>query len=127
MIQLPKRGPVILWTGPGESRLIAEIFEDPGPGNRLIVMRAHWPEAYGPPAATGLNPAMIEQEGNEGAPWLIYAMPDDAAPELQEEWAKWLKRRDQEGTTREDARRKAENGLGIKIEETSGETVNVVR
>lgn len=123
MKQLPKRGPVILWTGPNESRLIAEIFEA---DDRLITMRVNWPEADSMPAATGLNPAMLRRDGNNEAPWLIWAMEDDDDPRLRALWEDWLKRRDQRGTTREDARRTAENGLGIKIEETNGETVKVV-
>ncbi|MCL1483660.1 MULTISPECIES: hypothetical protein [unclassified Marinobacter] len=122
MKQLPKRGPVVLWTGPGESRLVAELFEAEG---QLVVMRAFWPEADSPPAATMVDPARIEQEGNEGAPWLIYAMPEDADPALKEQWAKWLKRRDQEGTTREDARRMAQDCLDIDIKEVNGDTVEL--
>jgi hypothetical protein len=122
MKQLPKRGPVVLWTGPGESRLIAELFEAKG---QLVVMGAFWPEADSPPAAAMVDPARIMQEGNEGAPWLIYAMPEDDDDALWEQWAKWLKRRDQEGTTREDARQNAESGLDIDIKEVNGDTVEL--
>lgn len=122
MKQLPKRGPVVLWTGPNQYRLIAEIFEADG---GLVVMRAHWPDADSPPAAQGVDLSQIRHADNNDAPWLMWTLEDDDKPRLLAEWATWLERRDKDGTTREDARLKAENGLDIKIEEVNGDTVEL--
>lgn len=121
MKQLPKRGPVILWTGPNQSRLIAEIFETP---NGVVLLRAHWPDA------DSQNPSSFIPWGRLNGPygpnrWLIWTMEDDDEPRLQKEWADWLDRRDQPRASREDARIVAEQDLGIVIEETDSETVTL--
>lgn len=114
MNDLPERGPVILWTGPDEHRLIAELFQVDG---GLVVVRAHWPEADSIHAAHFVPEQIIRQEYDGRGPWYLWPMEDDDQPELLQAWQSWIDRRDAQGATREDARQYAERCLGITTTE----------
>ena len=115
MKNLPKRGPVVLWTGPNQERLMAEIFPYQ---DGFVVVRAHWPEAFGTHPATFVPAGILRNEYKGRGPYYSWELEEDDKPALQEEWAAWLKVRDKPGHTREDARKMAEASLDIKIEVT---------
>lgn len=113
MIELPERGPVILWTGPEEYRLIGEVFRIDG---GLVVVRAHWPDADAQHAAHFIPWENVRQEYQGRGPVYLWPMEDDDPEALRQSWAEWDRRRQDEGHTRDKAREYAERCLDITLE-----------
>jgi len=110
--KLPKRGPVVLWTGPNQERLMAEIFPYQ---DGFVVVRAHWPEAFGTHPATFVPAGILGSDYEGRDAYHRWELQEDDKPALHAEWAAWLKARDKPGWTREDARKMAEASLDIEI------------
>ena len=105
-----QRGPAVLWTGPGQDRLLAEVFPVPG---GVAVCEVFWPEQTSAPAARFIPREIISEEHDGRGPVYLRPMEPDDDPALVDLWERWTEARDQDGYTREDAREQVRLNLDL--------------